>query len=95
MNNKHVVLDLNGCKNIDELHLRIKDALDFPDYYGKNLDAFWDCISCDCDVNFVSIVGSSNVADDLKPTIKNILKMFEENKQEWANSDCPFDYEII
>lgn len=92
---KKATIDLTGCKYVDELHQRIQDALNFPDYYGKNLDAFWDCISCDCDVDFVSIVGSSEVDDDLKPTLEKILAMFEENKQEWANTDCPFDYEII
>lgn len=92
---KKAILDLTGCQYISELHQRIQEALDFPDYYGKNLDAFWDCINRDCDVNFVTIVGSSNVADDLKPTLKKILEMFEENKQYWENSDCPFDYEII
>lgn len=27
------------------MHLIIKAALDFPDYYGCNWDAFWDCIT--------------------------------------------------
>ena len=92
---KTATIDLTGCQYLDELHQRIKDALDFPDYYGKNLDAFWDCISCDCDVDFVTIVGSANVTDDLKPTLKKILDMLEENKKEWADTDCPFDYKII
>lgn len=92
---KKATIDLTDCQYINELHQRIQDALGFPDYYGKNLDALWDCISCDCDVDFVTIVGSSKVSNDLKPTLKKILDMFEENKKEWANTDCPFDYEII
>lgn len=29
------VLELNGVSNLEDLHNRIKKALDFPDYYGK------------------------------------------------------------
>ena len=92
---KKAILDFTNCKYYDDLHEIIKKSLNFPDYYGKNLDAFWDCISCDCDVDFVTIIGSEQVADDLKATIKKIIDMLEENKQEWADSDSPFDYEVI
>ena len=32
---------------IDNLttHKMLKDIFEFPDYYGKNLDALWDCIT--------------------------------------------------
>ena len=92
---KLATLDFSGCQSLRELHERIQDALDFPDYYGENLDAFWDCLNTDCDVDFVTIVGSSTVAKELQPTMQEILAMFEENKQYWANSDCPFDYEVV
>ncbi len=92
---KRVTLDLTGCRTTRELHERIQKVLDFPDHYGKNLDAFWDCINCDCDVNFVTIVGSGSVAPDLRRTVSIILELLEENKQDWANSDWLFDYEIV
>lgn len=95
MNKKHAVLDLNGCQYVNELHERIEKALNFPEYYGRNLDAFWDCINHECDVDFITIVGIDTVAENLKPTIQMILNMLEENKQDWADSDCPFDYEIL
>ena len=27
------------------MHFTIRDALDFPDYYGCNWSAFWDCLT--------------------------------------------------
>ena len=29
----------------EEFHDAIAAALDFPDYYGRNLDALWDCLT--------------------------------------------------
>ena len=92
---KKVVLDLTDCKCLSEIHERIKKSLDFPDYYGKNLDALWDCINRDCDVNFVEIKGSKTISDELKPIFEKIIKIFEKNKQHWLNSDSSFDYKII
>ena len=38
-------IDFTNVKNYLEMHFIIRDALDFPDYYGCNLDAFWDCLT--------------------------------------------------
>ncbi|MEC1671706.1 barstar family protein [Bacillus mojavensis] len=34
-----------GFENKEGLHDVLKDKLDLPDYYGKNLDALWDCLT--------------------------------------------------
>ncbi|WP_300382471.1 barstar family protein [Clostridium sp.] len=40
---------LNGedFHNISALHKSLKTKLAFPDYYGENLDALWDCLTTD------------------------------------------------
>jgi ribonuclease inhibitor len=40
-------ITLNGLKvtNKKELHDQLKEKLKFPDYYGNNLDALWDCLT--------------------------------------------------
>lgn len=92
MSKKTATLDLSGCQYLGELHQRIKKALDFPEHYGGNWDAFWDCINCDCDVDIVTIIGSKNVAEELKPSVNRMIEILEENKQYWADSDDPFEY---
>ncbi|WP_042390636.1 barstar family protein [Streptacidiphilus melanogenes] len=39
-----VVLDASGWTTDDAFHTDVAAALDFPDYYGANLDAFNDCL---------------------------------------------------
>jgi ribonuclease inhibitor len=36
--------------NWQALHAHLKERLGFPDYYGENLDALWDCLRADVDL---------------------------------------------
>ena len=38
-------IDFSEVKYYLEMHKVIKEALDFPDYYGENYDALWDCLT--------------------------------------------------
>lgn len=33
------------CKDRGALHQRIRKTFGFPDYYGENWDAMWDCLT--------------------------------------------------
>lgn len=39
-----IELDVSVVRTGPELHALIATTLGFPDYYGCNWDAFWDCI---------------------------------------------------
>ncbi|HEY2582962.1 MAG TPA: barstar family protein [Mucilaginibacter sp.] len=45
-----VIIDGDAIKSIEDFHIQIKNALDAPDYYGKNLDALWDILTAYVDV---------------------------------------------
>lgn len=50
-------------------HDYLAEALNFPDYYGKNLDALYDClteISCD-----IELINASVVDKDIIDTFKD------------------------
>ena len=38
-------VDFSNVKHFIDIHEILKRDLDFPDYYGGNLDALWDCLT--------------------------------------------------
>ena len=92
---KKATIDLTDCKYLMELHQRIKDGLKLQDGYGRNWSAFWDDINRNIDINFITVKGSKTVADELKGSVEKMREILERNKQYWANSKCPVDYEFV
>ena len=92
---KIIELDLTGCQYLAEIHERIRVALSFPEWYGKNWDAFWDLLWSECDADKVIIKGVYTLPSEFDKPLGIMCEILERNKKECANSDCPFDYEII
>lgn len=42
---KKYTVDFRQVKYYLEMHDVLRESLDFPEYYGRNWDAFWDCIT--------------------------------------------------
>ena len=45
MRERKYVVDFTNVNHYLEMHAVIKHSLKFPNYYGCNLDAFWDCLT--------------------------------------------------
>lgn len=41
----HARIDLDGCEEKDDLLGRVAAALEFPDWFGGNWDAYFDCLA--------------------------------------------------
>ena len=89
------ILDLTDCKYLLEMHERIKTALQFPPYYGRNWDAFWDSLTYESSVDFVEIRGEDTVSENLRPSLEKMHEILAEVKQKRAELGWEFDYEII
>lgn len=79
-------LDFTNVEYYLQMHLVIKEALDFPDYYGCNWDAFWDCLT-----NMVGrpvhmeIIGLEVIVrkfGDAQKTMIDILKEFKHYRDD-------------
>lgn len=79
----------------ESLHEILAAALNFPGYYGKNWDAFWDCIS-DPDqstVPDVLVLRGWDIlksrlpedADALKKCLADLVKKKKNFSTEWAS----------
>ncbi len=76
-----VTLDFSDCKYIYDIHTVIQNALEFPEYYGKNLDALWDFgqdYALSYDKVTLIIKGVNSVPKELEKSIIEILEVFAE-----------------
>ena len=106
MNTKKYMIDFTNVKHYLEIHFIIKKALDFPDYYGCNWSAFWDCLTdMYGDPIHIEIVGLDVIErnfDDSASKILEILRRFkhfnndlfsEQIKIEIVNGDIRINIE--
>lgn len=62
------IIELDGNIIKEKSHDYLKEVFDFPDYYGKNLDALYDCLT-DIGVEMeIHLVNSDEVSLDLIDT---------------------------
>lgn len=73
---KEVILDCNYLTSRRKAHQYLAEQLDFPEYYGKNLDALYDCLMelGQCKV----ILINGEVLEQERTYAMRIGKVFEE-----------------
>ena len=93
---KIIELDLTGCTRTREIHERIRVAFDFPEWYGKNWDAFWDLLWSDCDADKVIIKGENTLPDHLNEEVSIMHRALEDNVKFRETYQLePFLYELV
>lgn len=62
-----------------DFHREIKVALDLPDFYGKNLDALWDCLTGFVELPLILVWKDYQVSKSaLGGYASRIVALFEE-----------------
>ncbi len=88
-----IIIDFSSCRP-EEIHTMLKEKFGFPEYYGENLSALWDCL----DGLFygegeykVKIYGYNSLDEDVKEYCGKILKIFDDVHKRTPN----ITFEII
>lgn len=77
-----ITLDFTDCKYLGQIHQILKREFDFPDYYGENLDALWDCLSdlIGCCIH-VYVKGLDTLPAEFAEYMKKILVIFNRTHE--------------
>ncbi len=88
-----IILDGTKFVDIDTTHKILKEVFEFPDYYGKNLDAFWDCITDWYIGEKAQIIWENfNISkNNLGEKADILLELFQEAAEEYGD----FTIEVI
>ena len=75
---------LNGRRMItrDVTHAYLKRKFNFPDYYGRNLDALWDLLSTIAKETEIIVVNAHCTPEKLGKYGHSLLKVFEDLNEE-------------
>jgi len=71
-----IILDAKRLSQKEEAHAYLKQMLGFPDYYGNNLDALFDCLTelKDVEVNFINQEQAGEYFARIYPVILDAAK---------------------
>ncbi len=74
---KQITLDGNFLADAAKVHDYLKEMLEFPEYYGKNLDALHDCLT---DLENVEI--TITLPDEDGAIFQKVLRVFKAADRE-------------
>ena len=85
MEKKKYIVDFTKVKYYLEMNAVIWKSLDFPDYYGCNWDAFWDCLTdMYGDPIHIEIIGLEVIERKFGDSAKKIIEILKRFKH-YAN----------
>ncbi len=87
-------IDVRACESTAAAMCEIADALQFPDWFGENLDALADCLN---DLSWLPSKGYVLMLEHTgewrtheADTFAMVLEIFNEAAQRWAANRVPF-----
>lgn len=75
---KEIILNTSNFKNEFDIHRYLKEQLNFPEYYGNNLDALYDALT-DINEKITIQLKAENSSEILQRMIAVLYDAAEEN----------------
>ena len=75
-------VDFSEIQYYIEIHEALKRDLDFPDYYGGNLDALWDCLTDQLlsGVTYIEFYHTEKIANQFGRVWQEMIEIFRATK---------------
>ncbi|MCL2772355.1 MAG: barstar family protein [Oscillospiraceae bacterium] len=77
-------IDFTEVKSVYEAHKLISEKLNFPDWYGGNLDALWDLLTGYISPHEIHIKGITDVHGHVRPALQKIVEVFQEAEAKYG-----------
>ena len=75
-------MDFDGIKTLWELHEYFKTVFHLPGFYGRNMDALWDCLHCAFDEQTTIILKNiSAIPNEMCEEVEVMLELFCDLEQ--------------
>ena len=90
------IIDFTNVETYFDMHFAIRDGLDFPDYYGCNWDAMWDCLTdmLGRPIN-IEILGLDIIERKFGNVAKELIEIFKEFKYDDADHTDEINVSIV
>ena len=72
---KSVILDAKKMVEKEKMHEYLAKKFDLPEYYGKNLDALFDCL---CEINEPTLIKLKNEDALQGDTKESLIRLFHD-----------------
>ena len=83
-----MIIDCSQIENKSQLHVLLAEKLEFPAYYGHNLDALMDCLTAICRDLTLCLTGWGSLGD-WKEDFENVFHyVMEENPHLTIRLEC-------
>lgn len=73
-----IFLDCNKMTSKSEAHKYIKEMLNFPQYYGNNLDALWDILSAKSKMTSIFLLNKEVLQENLGKYGELLIGVFKD-----------------
>lgn len=87
---KTIILNGLDIISMSEIHNIFSEELDFPEYYGRNLDALYDCLSDVTEEVEIVIEEREELSENLGISFDRLCNLLVEISEEYENITVSF-----
>lgn len=78
----YVFLNKKTVASSDDLYRCFREGFHFPEYFGNNLDALYDCLTESCDKRMVVISNRKYLEETLGPLFNGVCHVLSDAAKE-------------